>query len=171
MIVAHHHFGLPDPLTAVEHGIPLPAGQRIDPPELRNGDAYDRMASDLPTTRSTALERFKKQYPEHFVDNPADERAHEIFLKWQKAFQYWEGGYSIRDEHRIHAECPQEIQAIRSHLNAIILDETAAKFERENENSTFRTCCLAMHSLISARWFQIAMLVLSIAIIVLVIVI
>lgn len=102
---------------------PVQAKHRIYPPELRTAAEYGNMCSTVPI--ANALHSFKQKYPDKFPENSSDSKVSEVFEKWQKAFKFWNGEYSIVNQQKIEKECPQEIQAIRSHLWEIINDEDA----------------------------------------------
>lgn len=139
------------------------AGYRIEPPELATGEQYDNMCNTV--TRAVALERFKNKNPTHFQDQPLNKTNHEKFEKWQKAYKFWNGEYSISTQRKVQAECPQEVQSIRAHLWEIIQDEdmkSVAEFEEQwDVKAVFRLRECLRSSFCKA--FGVAVVVVSVA--------
>lgn len=93
---------------------------------------------------AVALAQFKEKYPEKHKDTPLDKTAHETYLRYQSAHDFWLTGKGEKTE--VEIECHQEIQAIRAHLWEVILDDATAEMrestdqllmERVNEGSNF----------------------------------
>lgn len=94
-----------------------PGGWRIEPPELVTPADYDTICQTLP--RRNSLEDFKRKFPENFEPDSPDA------LTWKKAMDFWAGKYSETTQYEVLRECPQQIQAIRSHLWKGVKDEDA----------------------------------------------
>lgn len=129
---------------------------RIEPAELATASEYDNMCSTLP--RTEALKSFKQKYPEKFIDNSTDEKMHQVFENWQKAYKFWNGEYSIVGQRKIQVECPQEVQAIRAHLWEIIQEESL-KTEEELINKWYFKYSLRIRDCLYSTNCKLAMII------------